>query len=101
MVENLENINRFKGENKDYPMQKWTGRSGVLQFMESQWVGHDWATELNVKMLSFPIFFPVELKILYILSLSLRTAQEKTDPHYGSNPSILGRIMFQVQFLNL
>ena len=25
----------------------WTGRLGVLRFMESQRVGHDWATELN------------------------------------------------------
>ena len=25
----------------------WTGRPGVLQFMKSQRVGHDWATELN------------------------------------------------------
>ena len=25
----------------------WTGRPGVLQFMESQRVGHNWATELN------------------------------------------------------
>ena len=25
----------------------WTGRPGVLQFMGSQRVGHDWATELN------------------------------------------------------
>ena len=25
----------------------WTGRPGVLQFMGSQLVGHDWATELN------------------------------------------------------
>ena len=25
----------------------WTGRPGVLQFMGSQIVGHDWATELN------------------------------------------------------
>jgi len=25
----------------------WTGRPGVLQFMESERVGHDWATELN------------------------------------------------------
>ena len=25
----------------------WTGRPGVLQFMASQRVGHDWATELN------------------------------------------------------
>ena len=27
----------------------WTGRPGVLQFMRSQSVGHDWATELNWK----------------------------------------------------
>ena len=25
----------------------WTGKSGMLQSMESQRVGHDWATELN------------------------------------------------------
>ena len=25
----------------------WTGTPGVLQFMESQRVGHDWVTELN------------------------------------------------------
>ena len=25
----------------------WTGRTGVLQFMGSQRVGHDWVTELN------------------------------------------------------
>ena len=25
----------------------WTGRPGVLRFMGSQQVGHDWATELN------------------------------------------------------
>ena len=27
--------------------QSWTGKPGVLQFMGSQRVGHDWATELN------------------------------------------------------
>ena len=26
---------------------RWTGRPGVLRFMGSQKVGHDWATELN------------------------------------------------------
>ena len=26
---------------------RWTGRPGMLQFMGSQRVGHDWATELN------------------------------------------------------
>ena len=29
----------------------WTGRPGVLRFMGSQSVGHDWATELNWKAL--------------------------------------------------
>ena len=28
----------------------WTGRPGVLQFMGSQRVGHDWATKLNWSM---------------------------------------------------
>ena len=30
----------------------WTGRPGVLRFMGSQRVGHDWVTELNWKQLS-------------------------------------------------
>ena len=29
----------------------WTGRPGVLRFMGSQRVGHDWATELNSTLL--------------------------------------------------
>ena len=28
---------------------RWTGRPGVLQFMGSQRVGHDWATELFIQ----------------------------------------------------
>ena len=32
---------------------RWTGRPGVLRFMGSQRVGHDWATELNWRYLSF------------------------------------------------
>ena len=31
----------------------WTGRPGVLQFMGSQRVGHDWATELNWTDITF------------------------------------------------
>ena len=31
----------------------WTGRPGVLQFMGSQRVGHDWATELNWTELNY------------------------------------------------
>ena len=40
----------------------WTGRPGVLRFMGSQRVGHDWATELNwteVSVYSAP--FPLAL----------------------------------------
>ena len=32
----------------------WTGKPGVLQSMESQRVGHDWATELNSLRLAIP-----------------------------------------------
>ena len=31
----------------------WTGRPGVLRFMGSQWVGHDWAPQLNWKSSGF------------------------------------------------
>ena len=34
----------------------WTGRPGVLRFMGSQRVGHDWATELNWRILGWPLF---------------------------------------------
>ena len=33
---------------------RWTGRTGVLQFMGSQRVGHDWQTELNWTCLYSP-----------------------------------------------
>ena len=36
----------------------WTGRPGVLQFMVSQRVEHDWATELNYGTSSFVLYFP-------------------------------------------
>ena len=35
----------------------WTGRPGVLQFMGSQRVGHDWATELNWMFLAVLIHY--------------------------------------------
>ena len=47
----------------------WTGRPGVLQSMESQKVGHDWATELNwwTQFHYFPIklFFWHHLQITF------------------------------------
>ena len=44
----------------------WTGRPGVLQFMGSQRVGHDWATELNWMANGVDIF-----PCGYLLSISL------------------------------
>ena len=42
----------------------WTGRPGVLQFMGSQRVGHDWAAELNWNLVyqttvTVPLYFEV------------------------------------------
>ena len=34
----------------------WTEKPGVLQFMGSQTVGHEWATELNGRVNKFPCF---------------------------------------------
>ena len=44
----------------------WTGRPGVLQFMESQRLRHDWATELNWTelMLMAPSLHPLNLTLL-------------------------------------
>ena len=55
----------------------WTGRPGVLRFMGSQRVGHDWATELNwtelnirVVHLWFHINIPLPLKPVPVRSWS-------------------------------
>ena len=42
----------------------WTGRPGVLWFMGSQRVGHDWVTELNWNVMN-DIFFNIKKKIMY------------------------------------
>ena len=39
----------------------WTGRPGVLWFMGSKRVGHDWATELNWKVIRAKQVFQLEL----------------------------------------
>ena len=46
----------------------WTGRPGVLQFMGSQRVRHDWVTELNWCVLTLVLFFIGKL-ILFKTSL--------------------------------
>ena len=47
----------------------WTGRPGVLRFMGSQRVGHEWATELNwmLDRVSVNIFIPFSDKLYPIL----------------------------------
>ena len=42
----------------------WTGRPGLLRFMGSQRVGHDWATEVNWTELKYIYYF---LKICFLL----------------------------------
>ena len=42
----------------------WTGRPGVLRFMGSQRVGHDWATELNWTEADVLSFSLVKLDLL-------------------------------------
>ena len=54
----------------------WTGRPGVLQFMGSQRVGHDWATELNWIFHCIPVphlLYPLICWRTFRLFLSRRT----------------------------
>ena len=45
----------------------WTGRSGVLQSMWSQRLGHDWATELNwLKCFTFIVYGEGNGKLLHL-----------------------------------
>ena len=45
----------------------WTGRPGVLQFMGSRRVGHDWATELNWTELLLDSSFLPSFKLSHLL----------------------------------
>ena len=48
----------------------WTGRPGVLPFMGSQRVGHDWATELTDWLTLTTIFSTLKwLKIIYCITI--------------------------------
>ena len=47
----------------------WTGRPGVLRFMGSQTVGHDWATELkHINICSHNRYFSLRLTFVQLLS---------------------------------
>ena len=43
----MASLTRWTWISVNYRSWWWTGRPGVLQFMGSQRVGHDWVTELN------------------------------------------------------
>ena len=60
----------------------WTGRPGVLRFMWSQRVGHDWATELNWNIISFAlllIYFPSLHLYLSYINVNLSRYLESTN----------------------
>ena len=49
----------------------WTGRPGVLRFMGSQRVGHDWATELNRTDRTFLMYCLIWFAIVWLRFLHL------------------------------
>ena len=49
----------------------WTGKPGVLQSMESQRVGHDWATELNWNKRTFNVWMEIFRSCLMIIIFSM------------------------------
>ena len=60
----------------------WTGRPGVLQFMGSQRVGHDWVTELNWTQLRLLLFDLLALvsSCVVLCSVSFHTLQPQGLP---------------------
>ena len=53
----------------------WTGRPGVLWFMGSQRVGHDWATELNwMLVISVPFIISLQPLIYYKKRIHINTS---------------------------
>ena len=62
----------------------WTGRPGVLQFMGSQRVGHDWGTELNWTELRLVICISSTCQ-----SFGSRTSSKKPSPNFQWDLSFL------------
>ena len=49
----------------------WTGKPGVLQFMGSQRVGHDWVTELNLtELITISLCILKKCSLLYLIVFS-------------------------------
>ena len=62
----------------------WTGRSGVLRFMGSQRVRHDWATDLNWTELNGLVVFPTSIYIwILITGLARRFLGKRNCPQAG------------------
>ena len=92
----------------------WTGRPGVLRFMGSQRVRHDWAPELNWEMSVASNFSAVELKIedwgtalqmfcsqpgiLYLAKPSIKCKSRKKDTQWTEQKNFV-LVTFLRQFL--
>ena len=70
----MASLNQWTGVWVNSASWWWTGRPGVLQFMGSQRVGHDWVTELNWTDLNFKtivcnspqhLFVYLHFKVIY------------------------------------
>ena len=63
----------------------WTGRPGVLQFMQLQKTGHDWATELNWIRISGHLLYTEMVNIMkvHICSNNSDTLKKECDIYYN------------------
>ena len=70
----------------------WTGRPGVLQFMVSQRVGHDWATELNRDVVLYMYYRVAETVNVknWPLSYDCKRSQERA----GERTAVKGLLCF-------
>ena len=64
----------------------WIGRPGVLRFMGSQRVGHDWTTELNWTNLHMWFFLHSLLLLLWYLPLLQPDSHQMSHFHASGSP---------------